>query len=429
MKLFISYRRQDSIHAAHRVRMSLQARFGEDTVLIDREIPPGERWDQHLEEWLNTCTGVVVIVGDDFMRLLRQGGGEVESDALVWEIATALRLKKVVYPVLVGRTDMPDPEALPPAIRDFALSQAVFAREPAFDSGLAVLVRALAVAHKRLDAVAPPAGQPVPAQPLWQQALLPAALALAAAWLCGRLVLWLQAPAIAAAAPLEAAVWQGARYALATALWGLSPYLSYWLVAVMRARASLPMQGFAGLLSAVNLCLVMMFSGSFLLLSTVPGWRLVPLWIFPPQPTLGHYAGLALLLLTPAVAAVFTAVQEPAARKLPQPQRGRRMQALHAVNGGVTVYALWLGASLALSVRSWQGADPIALLGYFMLCPTLSLLYVFGWRYSHAGLDVRQRGWELRFMCALVAGLYLVCTLALYAYGPGRVLSAQVGGL
>jgi hypothetical protein len=424
MKLFISYRRHDSLHAAHRVRMSLQARFGEDTVLIDREIPPGERWDVHLEEWLKACTGVVVIVGDDFMRLLLEGGGKVESDELVWEIATALRLKKMVYPVLVGRTDMPDPQALPEPIRDFALSQAVFAREPAFDSGLAVLVRALAVAHKRLDAVAPqPGDAAVSAKALWQQALLPAGLTLAAAWLCGRLVLWLQAPAEAAAAPFEAALWEGARYGLATALWGLAPYLSYWLVAVMRARASLPMHGFVGLLSAFNLCVVMVFGGSFLLLSTVAGWRLAPLWVFPARPTLGHYALLAVLLLVPALAAVFTAVQEPLARKLEQPERGRRMKALHAVGGGVTVYALWLAASLMASTRLSLGADPIAVLGYFMLCPTLSLLYVFGWRYSHAGLDVRQRGWELRFMCALVAGLYVLCTLALYAYGPGRVLA------
>ena len=39
IKLFISYRRSDSLHAAQRVRMSLQERFGDDAVFIDREIP------------------------------------------------------------------------------------------------------------------------------------------------------------------------------------------------------------------------------------------------------------------------------------------------------------------------------------------------------------------------------------------------------
>ncbi len=423
MKLFISYRRQDSIHAAHRVRMTLQARFGDEAVFIDREIPPGTRWDEHIESMLQASTGVVVIVGDEFMGLLRKSTDVEKSDPMVWEIATALRLNKRLYPVLVGRTDMPEPDHLPPTIRDFSRSQAVFAREPAFDSGLAVLVRSLATAHDRADVLAPQVTAEAPLPVLGPRALLAAALVLAAAWLCGRLILWLQSPATGAAAPFEAALWEGARYGLATALWGLAPYTAYWLVAVLRARASLPMQGFVGTLSAVNLCVVMVFSGSFLLLSTVAGWRLTPLWVFPERPTLGHYALLAVLLLVPAVAAVFTAVQEPLARKLEQPQRGRRMKALHTVNGGVTFYEMWLAASLAFSTQLSLGADPIAVLGYFMLCPTLSLLYLFGWKYSHAGLDIQRRGWELRFLCALVAGLYLMCTLALYAYGPGRVLA------
>jgi hypothetical protein len=48
MSLFISYRRSDSTHAANRVRLLLQKEFGADAVFIDREIPAGHEWSEHL---------------------------------------------------------------------------------------------------------------------------------------------------------------------------------------------------------------------------------------------------------------------------------------------------------------------------------------------------------------------------------------------
>jgi hypothetical protein len=70
MKLFISYRRKDSMHAAQRVRMCLQMKFGAEAVFIDRQIPAGKDWSAHLGTMLEQCSGVIVLVGDAFLREL-----------------------------------------------------------------------------------------------------------------------------------------------------------------------------------------------------------------------------------------------------------------------------------------------------------------------------------------------------------------------
>ena len=130
MNIFISYRRHDSTHAAQRVRMSLQMRFGEGSVFIDREIPPGMDWHQHLQSMLERSTGVVVLVGDEFLRLIRRHRERAsgEQDPLEWEIATALQLHKPIYPVLFGRGDMPAASDLPEPIRAFAKPSATIER-------------------------------------------------------------------------------------------------------------------------------------------------------------------------------------------------------------------------------------------------------------------------------------------------------------
>ncbi|MDH5539484.1 MAG: toll/interleukin-1 receptor domain-containing protein [Rhizobacter sp.] len=436
MKLFISYRRSDSTHAAHRVRMSLQARFGADAVFIDREIPAGRRWEDHLESMLEESTGVVVMVGDEFLRLLRKGQARVDDapDALVWEIATAIRLRKAIYPVLFGSIDMPDRTKLPEEMREFAGYQAVFAREPAFDAAMGVLIKSIAAEHGWVDTEAPAsavssAGSGEKASALRPDRVLAmlglALLAFASMWWAGRLILWLAHPQAGIVWPAESAFWHGARYALATALWGLGPYLAYWLVAELRARARLPIFNLHGVLTACNVGGILVTGGTHLLLSTMPGWRLEPVWFFPTQPTPAHYVGLSLVLLAMAIAAVAVAVWEPRVRALEAARRAWGMRVVHGVSFGLVACVLWFAASLANSLPPLGQLDPVPVVGYLMLCPALSLL-VAAWQYGlwHSGLG--ERVWQFRYLFYLVLGLYLVCTLALFAYGPTRLLAPDI---
>ena len=432
MKLFISYRRSDSTHAANRVRMCLQMKFGTDAVFIDREIPAGQPWDDYLETMLERSTGVVVLVGDEFLKLLRKGGGELTeaSDPLAWEIATAMRLKKPIYPVLFGAIDMPDAAKLPEAIRAFARYQAVFAREPAFDAAMAVLIKSVAEQHHWAEPV-PEGGVPAA---LAAQALQPAraltclalgAAALAATWWAGAMILWLLDGQGAAARPTESAFWHGARYVLTTALWGLGPYLAYWLVAELRARARLPIFNLAGLLATASVAGILVAGGTFLLLSTLPGWRLVPLWVFPAAPGAVHYAVLAVALLGLVALALGLAVLEPRVRTWEPARRERGMQAINAASLLLVACGAWFALSLAHSLPRLFAADPVPMVGYLTLCPALSLL-VAGWYEGRSRLGLREKTWQMRCLFGLVGGLYLLCTLAMFAYGPTRMLAAGV---
>ena len=432
INLFISYRRSDSMHAAQRVRMSLRERFGEDAVFIDREIPPGKDWQQHLEEMLVASTGVVLMIGDEFLMLLRKHRlGQTElSDPLVWEIATALRLGKTLYPVLIGRIDMPDPAKLPESIRGLTRYQAVFAREPAFDAAISEMIKAVAVNH---DAPAP---QPAPVTAVVGEheraaaagpgallaALLMSGVVLALLWWAGRLILWLSDPVGGTSRPPESALWHGLRFGLSTALWGLGPYLAYWLVAQLRARARLPIFNTHGLLTVLNLTGILVSGGSFLLLSTLPGWQLRPLGIFPDQPQALHFVLLALGLLVIVLVALGTAFAEPMVRTL---TGARRVWGMHAVNtssAAVAACGFWFAASILHSLPGLGATDPVPVVGYLMLCPSVSLLAV-AWAYRVSLLGDRSRSWQIDSLFALVLGLVALCALALFAYGPTRLLA------
>ena len=423
------------MHAAQRVRMCLQERFGDEAVFIDREIPPGQDWEQHLEQMLVESTGVVVMIGDEFLKLLREhrDGKSELSDPLVWEIATALRLGKTVYPVLFGSIDMPDPSQLPESIRGLARYQAVFAREPAFDAAIGELVKALAVNHDEpqvlsamanaVDADRERANAAGPGALL--QALLLSAVVLAVIWWAGRLIVWLCDPIGGASRPAESALLHGLRFGLSTALWGVGPYLAYWLVAQLRARARLPIFNTHGLLSVLNLAGLLVTGGSFLLLSTLPGWQLRPLGIFPADPQAMHFVLLALGLLAIVLMAIGTVIAEPMVRTMTGARRDWGMRAVNISSAAVGGCGLWFAASLVHSVPGLGENDPVPMVGYLMLCPSLSLLAV-AWTYRASLLGNRSQSWQIKSLFALVVGLVLLCALALFAYGPTRLLAPDL---
>jgi hypothetical protein len=433
VKLFISYRRRDSTHVAARVRMCLQQKFGVDAAFIDREIPPGRPWEEYLESMLSSSTGVIVLVGDEFLRELRQkrAGADDGSDTLVWEIATAIRLKKTIYPVVFGASDMPEALQLPQAIRQFAAYQAVFAREPAFDAAMDVLIKSLAADHSWVDSAAPGTAA-VSADGALRRSLERTAwwtmitlLAPAGLWWIGRVILWLGAPDASPVQSAESAFWHGVLYALSTALLGLGPYLAYWVVVELRARARLPIFNVAGVLALLNLAVVLVSGGTFLLLSTLPGWRLQPLLILPAHPAPGFYVALAIGLLAIVLLALAVVVGEPRMRGLTGGRRAWGMRVLHGGALLVTVCALWFAASLVHSVPALGALDPVPVIGYMMLCPALSL-FVAGWSAGRSLLGLHAGSWQAQTLLGLVLGLYVCCTLALFTFGPMRLIAAPL---
>jgi len=425
INLFISYRRIDGTHAAQRVRACMQAKFGSDAVFIDRDIPPGADWAQFLRQRLESSSDVVVLVGDAFLRELRRRGGtpgkasaDAEDDWLKTEIETALLLKKTIYPVIIGSLEMPDKHALPESIRGFTASQAVYAREPAFDAAMAVLGKTIAAQHGWVDPLPVPAAAGA-SGPAMRVAVL-MLMALLLAWLTGHLLQWL-ANGTTGGSPASA-LWPGAQYLMLTLLWGLGPYLVYRSVAEVRARAHLPVLSPHGLVTMVNVALALLAGGSFLLLSTRADFVLQLPGLLPPSPRAIHYALQGGVLLAIVFAAVAVAMLEPVIRTLEAQARRAGLAMLMTAALSVLAAELWLVDALVLSSPMLRTLPTVPTVGYFMLAPALSGL-VLAWDLARSALGLSGQTWHSRALFALAVGLYLACTLGYFAHGPLRLLA------
>jgi hypothetical protein len=320
---------------------------------------------------------------------------------------------------------------LPPEIQALPRYQAVFAREPAFDSAIATMMKSIADDHGWTDVAAAPTEGRVTldaARTLLPSMMLLAVMTVATLWLAGRVILWLAVGEAAAGRPFESAFWHGLRYALATSLWSLGPYLVYGQVAEVRARARLPIRNLHGMLTVANATGALVLGGTFLLLSTLPGWRLQPLGIFPAAPRGVHYAMLAAGLLGMVVLAAMAAVWEPRVRSMTPTRREWGMRAINSASLIVVAFLVWFAFSLAASlpahVFALQPTELVPMIGYPALClATLPLLIGYGYAGSRLGLHARE--WHNLALFILVLGLMIACTLALFAYGPTRVLAGD----
>jgi hypothetical protein len=117
--IFICYRGSDEPFAALLLEAKLADRFGRGQVFRDsRSIPLGTEFPDRLVEALQQCRALVAVIGQDWLGRNRDGTRRIDSsdDYLRREIATALRRKVLVVPVLVGHASLPAVAELPPDI-------------------------------------------------------------------------------------------------------------------------------------------------------------------------------------------------------------------------------------------------------------------------------------------------------------------------
>lgn len=119
VRIFISYRRDDSADVTGRLYDRLVARFGRERVFKDVDsIPLGVDFRTHLQEVVSACDVVVAVIGERWMSV-----GEGESrrlddtkDFVRIELETALQREIPIIPVLVGAARMPSVRDLPPTL-------------------------------------------------------------------------------------------------------------------------------------------------------------------------------------------------------------------------------------------------------------------------------------------------------------------------
>jgi len=129
-EIFISYRRDDDPGMAHALYGHLERAFSEERVFMDVEggIRPGRDFVRVLEEQVAQCQVMLAMVGRGWLAAADADGRrrlDNPGDYVRIEIESAMRLGKVVIPVLINRTEMPRAEELPESMRSFVRLHAV----------------------------------------------------------------------------------------------------------------------------------------------------------------------------------------------------------------------------------------------------------------------------------------------------------------
>jgi hypothetical protein len=147
LRIFLSYRRDDSSAWAGRLRDALAARFGDRNIFQDVvAVRPGDTFTDAMDTALAGSDVVLAVIGPGWLASANPGGGPrlAQSDDYVRaELAAALGQEKQLIPVLVGGAAMPTAAELPEELRSLALRQAVVLRDTAWHQDVDALVASL----------------------------------------------------------------------------------------------------------------------------------------------------------------------------------------------------------------------------------------------------------------------------------------------
>ena len=125
---FISYREDDAKPWALLLRDELVDAFGEGSVFLDKDGLRAGSWREQIEEALDRCGVVLVVIGRRWLSAAETDGVrrlDRPDDVHRQEVATALARNDVtVIPVLVDGASMPRSDELPDVIRGLTERQA-----------------------------------------------------------------------------------------------------------------------------------------------------------------------------------------------------------------------------------------------------------------------------------------------------------------
>lgn len=146
-KIFINYRRDDSIGMAGRLHDRLAQTFGRDKLFMDVDhIPVGEDFVTHLNNQVAECDVVLVVIGPSWLRAKDKAGQrrlQQPDDFVAIEIAAALARNIRVIPVLVDGARMPKESELPDSLKPLARRQAAEVRHSHFGRDAETLVASM----------------------------------------------------------------------------------------------------------------------------------------------------------------------------------------------------------------------------------------------------------------------------------------------
>jgi cellulose biosynthesis protein BcsQ len=135
IRIFICYRRPDTVYHAARMYEALQRRFSEAIVFIDNDsIRPGENYRAVIDRAIRSADVMLVVIGPEWLR------SDLHVDIVELEVAEALRRKILTIPVLVDNAVMPKASDLPEDIRQLADRQPLSLSSRRWDADMTRLV-------------------------------------------------------------------------------------------------------------------------------------------------------------------------------------------------------------------------------------------------------------------------------------------------
>jgi formylglycine-generating enzyme required for sulfatase activity len=154
-KIFINYRRDDSIAAAGRLHDRLAHAFGRKNLFMDVDnIPVGVDFVEFLDAQVAACDLFLVVIGPNWLSAKDANGNrrlDKPDDFVVVEIDAALQRGIRVIPVLIDGARMPSAEELPNILKPLHRRNAVEVRNTQFGRDAEALVHRIreALSHER----------------------------------------------------------------------------------------------------------------------------------------------------------------------------------------------------------------------------------------------------------------------------------------
>jgi hypothetical protein len=147
-RVFISYRRADSIDICGRIYDRLVRDFGERNVFKDVDnIPFGVDFVEYLDNQVKECTVLLGVIGPKWMDVTDDGGRrriDDPNDFVRIEIESALKRNILVVPLLVGGAVMPYAGDLPESLQPLTRRNGFQIRpDPDFHSDMTRLIKRL----------------------------------------------------------------------------------------------------------------------------------------------------------------------------------------------------------------------------------------------------------------------------------------------
>jgi len=143
-KIFINYRREDSIGTAGRLHDRLAQAFGQQNLFMDVDsIPAGVDYVADLNNQVAACRVFLAVIGPNWLDAKDENGRrrlDNPDDFVTIEIAGALTRDIRVIPVLVDDARMPTADKLPDPIKPLVRRNAVELRNAQFGRDAETLV-------------------------------------------------------------------------------------------------------------------------------------------------------------------------------------------------------------------------------------------------------------------------------------------------